>query len=173
MTVRCEPKSLNLETGGKTRNIYHCRVPVAHKVSDVMHPDYFGLMQASNRLTVGDRVYCEWEDFSCMFELLVLAQSVSVNQLICRPTTEILRFDDLAFPKGWEPRWLGDAEKYGIFYNGNLKEQGFVTKEACLTRINAMLANDAHMNANRAANSAMMGGKPRKKADADAGSEAA
>jgi len=156
MTVRCESKTLTLELGGKTRNIYHCRVPVGHSLEDVLHPDYFGQMQASDKLTVGDRIYCEWADFSCMFELLVLAQSPSVNQLICRPTTDILRFDDLAFPKGWEARYLGDAEKYGIFYQGNLKDQGFITKEACLTRINAMLANDMQQNANRAANATIM-----------------
>lgn len=174
MTVRCEPKSLKLEIGGATRNLYHCRIPVTHTLQDVLHPDYFGQLQASDKLTVGDRVYCEWADFSCMFELLVLAQSPSVSQLICRPTTDILRFDDLAFPKGWEARHLGEAEKYGIFYNGNLKEQGFVTKEACLTRINAMLANDMQQNANKAANASLMsanagmvGGKapPKKKAE--------
>lgn len=182
MTVRCEQKRLTLDLAGKQRNIYHCRVPVSHTIEDVLNPDYFGLLMSNNQLTVGDRIYCEWEDFSCMFDLIVLAQSPSVTQLICRAVTEIVKFGDMDFPKDWEAKWQGDAEKYGIFYKGALKEQGFLTKESALTRINAIIALDMQKAAGSAANRAMLdkraepakpGRRPKEEAPAETGTEAA
>lgn len=168
MTVRCEDKNLTLEQAGHVRNRYHYRVPVSHKQSDVLDPDYFGLAMSSNRLTVGDRIEIEWEDFSCIFEMIVLAQVPSVNQLICRPITEIVRFGDLDFPKDWEARHLGAAEHYGIFYKGVQKDQGFVSKEAALTRINAMIATDSQAASSRAMNAAMLETKATKPKKAEA-----
>lgn len=164
MTVRCEDKNLTLEYTGKARSTYLYRVPVSHSLKDVLNPDYFGLVMASNRLLVGDRINIEWEDFSCVFDLLVLAQSPSVSQLICRKVTEPKVFGDLEFPDGWEAQWLGGAEHYGIFYKGVIKDQGLLTKEACLTRINAMITTDAQQAAGRKLNADMTADKPKKAA---------
>jgi hypothetical protein len=162
MTVRCEDKNLKLELAGSTRNKYHCRVPVSHSVDDVLSPDYFGLLQGPSKLTVGDRIEVEWQDFSCMFELVVLAQT-NISQLICRRVTEIVTFGEMAFPKDWEAKWMGDAEKYGIFHKGALKDAGHLSKEAALTRVNAMIAADAQAAQGRAMNAGMVA-EPKTKA---------
>ena len=158
MTVRIHPSRLVLERAGKFRNVYHARVEAGHTPAEVMDPDYFGqvMKQAHNAsqavLTPGDLIEVEAEDFSWDCTLRVHAQSPSTQQLITRLRGEVNYYDTADLPKGWEARWLGGAEHFGIFYEGALKDQGITSKDGCLARINALIAQDLQAAGARAAN---------------------
>ena len=151
MTVRLPPNCLTLDRAGKARNIYYVRVPVAHTVEDVLDPDYFGQLMGNKALTPGDRIECECEDFSWDIELRVHAQSPSTQQLITRIVRDLRTYAIGDLPQGWTMEWFGGAEHYGILLNGKLIEQGLDSQEACANRINAIVVQDRHSQANRAA----------------------
>lgn len=158
MAVRIHPSRLALDRSGKFRNIYHARVEVAHSPADVMDPDYFGQVMkvAANPsqavLTPGDIIEVECEDFTWDCTLRVHAQVPGTQQLITRLRGEINYYETADMPKGWEARWLGGAEHFGIFYEGALKDQGITSKEGCLARINALITHDMQAAGARAAN---------------------
>ena len=138
MTVKCPPKNLALEYAGKSRSRYLARIPVGTSVDDVCDPAYFGALQASKQLMVGDIIECEWEDYSCFFELQVRAQSTATAHLITRLRGEVHEDNAVEIPKGWEIKWLGGDAHYGIYHEGQAREQGFLTQESCAVRIGAL-----------------------------------
>lgn len=158
MTVRIHQSRLVLERAGKFRNVYHARVEAGHTPADVMDPDYFGqAMKASHNpsqavLTPGDIIEVESEDFTWDCILRVHAQVPSTQQLITRLRGEINYYDTADLPKGWTAEWLGGAEHFAIYFDGELKDQGITSKEGCLARINAMVAADMQSASARAAN---------------------
>jgi hypothetical protein len=184
MAIRIPQNNLALENAGKMRNKYHARIPVEHTPDDVLDPDYFGeAMRISDNprsasLTPGDIIEVESEDFTWDCTLRVHAQVGSTRQLITRLRGEINYYDTADFPKGWTAEWLGGAEHFGIFFEGELKDQGITSKEGCLARINAMISHDVQSAGARAANgrTAAANKGTRKKAaqvEAEVGSEAA
>lgn len=167
MTVRLPPTNLTLDRAGKARNVYYAKIPVSHTVEDVLDPDYFGQLMGNKALTPGDRIECEAEDFSWDIELRVHAQSVSTQQLIARVVRDFRVYEAGALPPGWTTEWLGGAEHYGIFLNGKLMDQGLLSMDGCLNRINAIIATDRQSQAARAATRAVLNppqseGKPAK-----------
>jgi hypothetical protein len=179
MAIRIPPANLALELSGKMRNRYHARIPVNHKPEDVLDPDYFGeVMKISDNprqatLTPGDIIECEAEDFSWDCTLRVHAQVASTRQLITRLRGEVNVYETADLPKGWEARWLGGAEHFGIFFEGQLKDQGITSKEGCIARINAMITHDMQAAGARAANQRTVKPAPKKKAETETGAEAA
>lgn len=181
MAVRIPPNNLALELSGKMRNRYHARIPVNHTVEDVQDPDYFGeVMKISTNprsaaLTPGDIIEVESEDFTWDCTLRVHAQVGSTRQLITRLRGEVNYYDTADMPKGWEARWLGGAEHFGVFFEGNLKDQGITSKEGCLARVNAMITHDMQAAGARAANGRTAATKApaKKKVEAEAGEAAA
>jgi hypothetical protein len=173
MTVRLPPANLVLDRAGKMRNVYYARIPVKHELDHVLDPDYFGELMGSKALTPGDRIECEAEDFAWDLELRVHAQNASTSQLITRVVRDYRRYDIAELPKGWTMEWLGGAEHFGIFYEGAIKDQGLVSKEACANRINAMVAKDRDSQAAREATRSIVEGQTGKKPASKAKAEAA
>lgn len=157
MTVRIPNNNLALEVSGKMRNKYHARIPVTHSPEDVLNPDYFGQAFRAHpnprqaQLTEGDIIECEAEDFSWDMTLRVHAQVPSTQQLITRLRGEICYYDTADFPKGWTCEWLGNAEHFGIYLDGKMVETGFVTKDAALLRVHALVQKDLMSASTRAA----------------------
>lgn len=172
MSVRLPPANLALDRAGKMRNVYYARIPVAHGLDDVLDPDYFGQLMGNKALTPGDRIECEAEDFTWDLELRVHAQSHSTTQLITRVVRDYRRYDIADLPRGWTMQWLGGAEHFAIFYEGNLKEQGLASKELCASRINALIARDRDSQAAKDATRTIVDGQ-RKPAQKTAKAEAA
>jgi hypothetical protein len=165
MTVRLPPANLTLDRAGKVRNIYYARIPVSHTIEDVLDPDYFGQLMGNKALTPGDRIECEAENFSWDVELRVHAQSPSTQQLIARVVREYRTYLAGDLPPGWTTQWLGGAEHYGILLNDKMVEQGLVSMDDCLNRINAIVATDRHASAARAATRASAPDSKRAKAE--------
>lgn len=151
MTVRLPPANLVLDRSGKIRNVYYARIPLTHTLENVLDPDYFGELMGNKALTPGDRIECEAEDFSWDIELRVHAQSASTRQLICRVVRDFRSYDIEDLPKGWTYEWMGGAEHYAIFFEGKVMDRGLTSKEACSSRIHAMISADRNAEAARAA----------------------
>lgn len=151
MTVRLPPNNLVLDRSGKIRNIYYAKIPLEHTVENVLDPDYFGELMGNKALTPGDRIECEAADFSWDIELRVHAQSPSTRQLICRVVREYRSYEIDDLPKGWTYEWMGGAEHYAIFFEGKVMDRGLTSKEACSSRIHAMISADRNAEAARAA----------------------
>jgi len=153
MTAVCKSDQIYLEVPGKRRNRYLCTVPVAHSIEEVLSPDYFGRVMASNLLTVGDIIEVEWEDYSRFGELQVMAQARATNQCVTRERLPLTDYTPQAFPKGWSSKWLGGAEHHALFKDGlpMSKETGFPTIEAASIRAHAIASTLATADATRSA----------------------
>lgn len=144
MTVKCKPSQLTLEVAGKVRNQYLCRVPVAHTRDDVLTADYFGALAASDRLTIGDQVECEWEDFSRTIRLQVRGHVPETAQLLTKVLWEV-EDEEVGLPAGYRLDWRGAAAGYCIYLGDQELEGGHATREQAAVR--------AHILAGRAKDS--------------------
>ncbi|WP_370372525.1 hypothetical protein [Henriciella pelagia] len=136
-SVRCKATQLSLDWGGTVRNRYLVRVPVPHSREDVLSPDYLGDLINPRRLTVGDIVEFEWEDFSAFIECQVRAQVPEVRQcvLAVRFEPEVVKVD---IPKGYDIEWRGKeaGAKHVITYNGKDIKGGFDSRESAAIHAN-------------------------------------
>lgn len=149
MTVFCPPKNFTLEVAGKQRSRYLARIPVEHTLEQVLDPQYFGRLQGSKQLIVGDVIEVEWEDLSRFGEVQVRAQSPSTSQVILHVRRQFTEEVDVEFAEGWGTKWIGGDAHYAITYQDQVREKGFMTKEACAVRIAALDAKQAEVLATR------------------------
>lgn len=149
MTVFCPPKNFALEVAGKLRSRYIARIPVEHTIEQVLDPQYFGRLQGSKQLMVGDVIEVEWEDLSRFGEVQVRAQSPSTSQVILHVRRDFTEEAEVEFADGWGTKWLGGDAHYAITYGDSIREKGFLTKEACAVRIAALDAKQAEVLATR------------------------
>lgn len=164
MTVKCKPSQLTLEVAGKVRNQYLCRVPVEHSRDDVLDPLYFGTLAGSDRLTIGDQVECEWEDFSRTIRLQVRGVVPETAQLVTKVLWEV-EDDEVGLPDGYRLDWRGVAAGYVILLGDTEVEGGHTTREQAAIRAHILAGKARDLQiAQRAVKSATAKprGRPRK-----------
>lgn len=140
--IQCPPAALKIEYEGATRNRYLVRVPVEHTFEDVCHPNYFGMLQASKKLLVGDIIEIEWVDYSRFGELQIRHVDPAVNQVVTA-VRSISEYASPDLPEGWSIEFRNPAVGHAVLFNGQEKANGFPTTEGAARYIAAIVTRTA------------------------------